>query len=139
MTKLAWLVVALLGAACSKSTGSEPPPATSAVAPAGAAAPAAKTAKDPATAKQMIAAGDAVIDVRTPEEFGDGHLPSATNLPVDQLASHLDQVAAMVGNDKTKPIVVYCASGGRASRAAAALQAQGYTDVVNGGGYDDLR
>ncbi len=134
MWKLALLATALFGAACSKSnSGSEAPPAATSV------AKPSTTSKDPATAKQMIAAGATVIDVRTPEEFGDGHLAAATNLPVDQVASHLDDVAKLVGNDKTKPIVVYCASGGRAGRAAATLKAQGYTHVVNGGGYDDLR
>jgi len=48
-------------------------------------------------------------------------------------------VDKLVGGDKTKPVVVYCARGGRAQKAKDQLDAAGYTHVVNGGGYDDLR
>ena len=44
----------------------------------------------------------------------------------------------LVGGDKAKPVVVYCASGARSRKAQQQLEAAGYTNVVNGGGYDDL-
>jgi phage shock protein E len=93
--------------------------------------------KDPAQAKQLIANGATVLDVRTPDEYKDGHLEQATNLPIQGF--DVGAVDKLVGGDKTKPVVVYCAKGGRAQKAKDALDAAGYTHVVNGGGYDDLR
>jgi phage shock protein E len=49
------------------------------------------------------------------------------------------EVEQLAEGDKTKPIVVYCASGGRAAKAKTQLDAAGYSNVVNGGGVDDLR
>lgn len=95
--------------------------------------------KDPATARSLIASGAVVIDVRTADEFAERHLASAVNLPVDELPGRLAEVDRLVGGDRTRPIVVYCAAGARAARAKARLEAAGYTNVVNGGGLDDLR
>jgi phage shock protein E len=87
----------------------------------------------------MVASGALVLDVRTPQEFGAGHLSTATNVPVDEVGARLAEVDALAHGDKAKPIVVYCAKGGRAARAKQMLEGAGYTNVVNGGGYDDLR
>jgi rhodanese-related sulfurtransferase len=127
------IVIALLTlmisiANCSRSESTQPP-ATSSV-PAG---------KDPAAARAMIAKGAVVIDVRTPEEFGGGHLPSATNIAVAEIGDRLDDVGKLVAGDKARPIVVYCAAGSRAAKAKKILEGAGYQQVVNGGGYDDLR
>ena len=131
---LAWsAIVALALAGCSKSEGAQPPQ------PAQTAAPTRPDpTKDPAAARKLIAEGAVVLDVRTPEEFADGHLPNATNIPHHRVAANIADVDKLVGADKTKPIVIYCASGGRASQARQALQAAGYSHVVNGGGFDDL-
>lgn len=94
------------------------------------------TAKDPVAAKQLVAAGAVVVDVRTPEEYAEGHVINAVNLPVQTFAAA--DVDKLTGGDKSKPVVVYCAAGKRAAKAKAALDAAGYTTVVNGGGYDDL-
>jgi phage shock protein E len=128
------LALALVLAACSRK---EPAPAATP----GSSAPAvtARPAKDPALARQMIGSGAVVIDVRTPEEYSGGHLSSATNLPIDAFADHLAEVDKLVAGDKDRPVVVYCAKGGRAARAKAQLEAAGYSHVVNGGGYDDLK
>jgi rhodanese-related sulfurtransferase len=93
--------------------------------------------KDPAAAKQLIAQGATVLDVRTPQEFAGGHIPQATNMPVEDLDPAA--VDKLLGGDKSKPIVVYCSKGGRAQKAKDKLEAAGYTHVVNGGGYDDLQ
>ena len=93
--------------------------------------------KDPAQAKQLIAQGATVLDVRSPDEYAGGHLPQATNVPIQSF--DVAAVDKLVGGDKSKPIVTYCAKGGRAQKAKDALEAAGYTHVVNGGGYDDLR
>jgi rhodanese-related sulfurtransferase len=116
-------------AACSKKSDAPPaPPAGHVAGP---------VHKDPAQAKQLIAQGATVLDVRSPDEFTGGHLPQATNMPVQSF--DVGAVDKLVGGDKSKPIVVYCAKGGRAQKAKDQLDAAGYTHVVNGGGYDDLR
>ena len=73
---------------------------------------------------------DAVIDVRSKLEFWMGHLPGATNVPVDRLPDGLDTL----GLTPTSRILVYCASGGRSAQAASVLKAAGYRNVVDGGG-----
>ncbi len=93
----------------------------------------------PAAAKRLNASGDAVIDVRTTDEFADGHVPGALNIPVAELERRMGEVATLVKADKTAAIVVYCASGSRASQAQQTLSAAGYARIVNGGGFDDLQ
>ncbi len=61
-----------------------------------------------------------VLDVRTPQEFAEGHVPGAVNVPYDQLASRLAEVP------KDKDVVLYCKSGRRAGIAADVLAANGY-------------
>lgn len=122
------MLVLLVLAACSKSTEQQPPPAHHIGGP---------VQKDPAAAKQLIQQGATVLDVRNPDEFAGGHIAQATNMPVTSLS--VAAVDTLTGGDKTKPVVVYCAKGGRAQKAKDALEAAGYTHVVNGGGYDDLR
>jgi phage shock protein E len=94
--------------------------------------------KDPAAARALIAAGATVLDVRTPDEFAQGHVPSAINIPVDALPGQLAEVGTLTHGDHNAPVVVYCASGARAATAARALTSAGYTHVVNGGGIDAL-
>ena len=131
-----FLVVAL--AACSRSEPAQTAqPAASGSAPAAEKKP--QVVKDPAKAKQMIAGGAVVLDVRTSDEFSGGHLPTATNVPIDDFQSRLPEVEQLAKGNKSQPIVVYCARGGRAQRAKQALEAAGYTNVVNGGGLDDLQ
>jgi phage shock protein E len=80
-----------------------------------------------------------VLDVRTPEEHEAGHLNGDVLIPVTELEARLAEVTTAVAGDKTKKVVVYCRSGGRAGRAKALLDANGFTNVVNGGGYDALK
>ena len=61
-----------------------------------------------------------VLDVRTPQEYAEGHVPGAVNVPHDQLASRLAEVP------KDKDVVLYCKSGRRAGIAADVLAANGY-------------
>ncbi|WP_228531016.1 MULTISPECIES: rhodanese-like domain-containing protein [Myxococcaceae] len=77
-------------------------------------------------ARAMVEAGAALIDVRTPEEFREGHVPGARNIPVQELARRL----AEVGPPGT-PVVVYCRAGARAASAAELLQRAGYPEVLN--------
>ncbi|MBL8992074.1 MAG: rhodanese-like domain-containing protein, partial [Spirochaetia bacterium] len=80
-----------------------------------------------------IKKGAKIIDVRTPEEFRLGHYPDAVNIPVDQIAGRISEL----GQDKSVPIVAYCASGGRSASALRTLVASGFTDVTNAGGLSD--
>ena len=73
-----------------------------------------------------------ILDVRTPGEFANGHLPNAQNLNVQD--TDFDAGAAKF--DKTKPVFVYCLSGGRSKTAGAKLRDMGYTNVYElQGGY----
>ncbi len=95
--------------------------------------------KDPAAARALIETGATVLDVRSPDEFAAGHVPNAVNVPVETVPSRLAEIEALVGSDRSKPIVVYCAAGGRAAKAKTALDEAGFTKVVNGGGFRDLK
>lgn len=97
------------------------------------------SAKQPALARTMIASGATVIDVRTAEEHAEGHLPNAHLVPIDELADRVGEVTKLVKSNKTAPIVVYCASGRRSTKAHQILSEAGFSQVVNGGGLDDLR
>ena len=133
-----WLVLVVGG--CSKSEKPAPKevPSAPAAAPVAPVAPVAK-AMDPEAAKTMISSGAVVIDVRTTEEFAEGHLPQAVNIPIEDWGTRISEVEKLAGNDKARPIVVYCAAGARAAKAKAQLDAAGYSRVVNGGGLDDLK
>lgn len=73
-----------------------------------------------------------VIDVRSPGEFGMGHVEGALNVPVEAFSP---QTVASVDalKDKNRTIIVYCASGMRSAYARTALMQMGYANVVNGG------
>lgn len=77
-------------------------------------------------ARQLVKAGAKLIDVRTPEEFAQSHLPGAVNLPLNDLGRRASSLGA-----KDKPIVLYCASGARSAAARSMLQGQGFTQVHN--------
>jgi phage shock protein E len=77
-------------------------------------------------AHEMVAAGAVLLDVRTPKEYQEGHLPGAINIPVDQVPAR----ASEVGPPSTA-VVVYCLSGGRSARAKSALEQLGFKSVLN--------
>jgi thioredoxin len=67
----------------------------------------------------------AIIDVRTPGEFAKGHLMNSINF--DWNGNKFDEQIA--GLDKSKPVFVYCLSGGRSSSAASKMRSEGFTTV----------
>lgn len=73
--------------------------------------------------RMMNDQGAVVVDVRPTSEFAAGHLPNARNIPSDDLARRLGELPA------GKPLIVVCASGNRAGKAAATLRAAGRQDV----------
>ena len=74
-------------------------------------------------ATRLINDGAVVVDVREPAEYAAGHVADARNIPVGQIGERAGELPA------NKPVIVVCASGSRATRAAAALRKAGRTDV----------
>ncbi|MDX6770779.1 MAG: rhodanese-like domain-containing protein [Elusimicrobiota bacterium] len=68
-----------------------------------------------------------LLDVRTPGEHAEARLTRSTLVPVDELAGRLSELPA----DKDKPILVYCAMGGRSARASQLLIEKGWKTVYN--------
>ena len=73
--------------------------------------------------------GAVLLDVRTLEEYREGHIPGSKNVPLQSL----DKATSLVNNQDT-PVFVYCHSGARSSQAVSALRRMGYTNVKNIGG-----
>ena len=84
--------------------------------------------------RAMAEGGAMLLDVRSPAEHASGHVFGSLNIPVQELAGKIGDLP----KDKTIPIIVYCASGMRSGTATTLLQASGYINVTNGGGYRDL-
>ena len=82
--------------------------------------------------KELIENGT-VVDVRSPQEFEGEHFPGAINIPLEQVSQKANELKEM-----PKPIIAYCRSGNRSGMAVSMLKQAGITDVVNGGGLDDL-
>jgi phage shock protein E len=74
-----------------------------------------------------------IIDVRSPGEFASEHLPEAINIPVEIIASKVEEIKSM-----NAPILLYCRSGARSGMATSILKQAGLTDVFNGGSVYDL-
>jgi phage shock protein E len=85
------------------------------------------------TIKEKIASGARIVDVRTPGEFSDAAYPGAINIPLATLPARMHELEPL-----TVPIVLYCASGARSGQAMRLLRQNGFTDVVNAGGLDDM-
>lgn len=80
------------------------------------------------------AKGRTFVDVRTPAEFSAGHLRDAQNIDV-QNASFDARISEL---PKDGSYLVYCRSGNRSAAAIARMKQLGFTDVVDGGAFDDL-
>lgn len=66
-----------------------------------------------------------VLDVRQPGEYEGGHIPGARLIPLAILTDSLDDI------DPARPVLVYCAIGGRSRIAAQTLAGKGYDHVIN--------
>ena len=73
--------------------------------------------------------GAILLDVRTAQEYGDGHIPGSKNIPLQVI----DKVTSLAENKDTV-LYVYCQSGARSRQATSMLQGMGYTNVNNIGG-----
>ena len=81
--------------------------------------------------------GNPIVDVREPEEFADGHIPGAVNIPLGRLEIDVNSHPAVVEREgetrslRERPVVLYCLSGGRSARAAATLRRLGFANPVS--------
>lgn len=84
-------------------------------------------------AKELLSAEEGIVllDVRTADEFSDGHIPNAVLLPYDAITA---SSAAKVIPSKKSKIIVYCRSGRRSAIAAQTLHDLGYESVADLGG-----
>ena len=82
--------------------------------------------------ENIIAEGALIIDVRTPEEFKEGHIEGSLNVPLDEIGK------AMAWLQKDVPTVVVCASGSRSAEAVMILKTNGFEKVYNGGSWNSL-
>lgn len=78
--------------------------------------------------------GAILLDVRTPQEYKTGHLPSALNIPLDRIALVQKRIY-----EKNTPIFVYCQSGARSAHAKRLLEELGYEKVTNIGGLTSMQ
>jgi rhodanese-related sulfurtransferase len=74
-----------------------------------------------------------ILDARRPDEFAEGHIPGAINVPNEEIGTA--EIVALP--DKSQLILVYCRSGRRSKEAAEKLVALGYTNIVEFGGILD--
>ena len=77
--------------------------------------------------------GYIILDVRTPEEFAEKHIPGALNIPNETIGT--EEIPELP--DKDQLILVYCRSGNRSKQASEKLVALGYTNIVEFGGIND--
>src|SRR5919108_1033224 len=92
---------------------------------------------DASRARDLLASDHpAVVDVRERDEWDEGHLPGAVHIPRGHLESRIEGAVP----DKSRPVLVYCASGNRSAFAAGTLGELGYDHVVSlAGGFTDWK
>lgn len=73
-----------------------------------------------------------IIDVRTYEEFADGHIKNSKNIPLQIIASKVNDIKKL-----NKPVIACCRSGMRSAQATSILKQNGI-DCINGGGWQSL-
>ena len=86
------------------------------------------------TAREWLRKGALVIDVRSPAEFQERHLPGVINIPLDRLGDEIARHAP----DKARPLLLHCRSGNRSSRGTSTLKKMGYQHVFNLGSYGQV-
>ena len=83
--------------------------------------------------KELLKNGAFIVDVRTKNEYKDGHIKGSINIPLDTLSSQLAKLK------KDKLIITCCASGMRSASAKSILKLKGYTAIYNGGAWTSLQ
>lgn len=83
--------------------------------------------------KELVQNGAQIIDVRSKEEFQDGHIRNAVNIPLQNLTNSFFKIK------KEKPVITCCASGIRSASAKSILKSNGFSNVYDGGGWTSLK
>lgn len=88
---------------------------------------------DAEVAAKLIAEGKVtIVDVRTKEEFSEGHLKDAKNIDITEPTFE----AELARLDKSQPVLVHCQAGGRSTRALPTFEKLGFTNIIHlDGGY----
>ncbi len=84
--------------------------------------------------KLINAESATIVDVRSPGEFAGGHVEGSINIPLDEVKSRVDEFKKM-----STPLILCCASGGRSGMAMAKLEAEGLSNLYNGGGWNQVQ
>ena len=66
-----------------------------------------------------------LIDVRTPAEYRDGHIPGVANIPLDELEKRIGEIP------KDKKVVLICRTGNRSAQGTKLLRSKGFSNVYN--------
>ncbi len=83
-------------------------------------------------AKLLEKGGVTVVDVRTKDEFSEGHLKDAVN--IDLLEPNFEEQLSKL--DKSKPVLVHCQAGGRSTRSLKLFEKLGFSQIIHlDGGY----
>lgn len=82
---------------------------------------------------ELIQNGATILDVRTKEEFAQGHINGSKNISVDKLPQNISKFK------KDATIITCCASGMRSASAKAYMSSNGFTNVHNGGSWMSLK
>ena len=69
-----------------------------------------------------------IIDVRTPGEYRDGHIPGVVNIPLDELEKRIGEIP------KDKKVVLICRTGSRSAQGTRLLRSKGFNNVYNSTG-----
>ena len=78
-----------------------------------------------------------LIDVRSPQEYKEGHLGLSINIPLYDLERDIDNI---LNKDKTKTIILYCQSGNRSNKALQILKDRNYKNLYQiEGGLDNIK
>ncbi len=80
----------------------------------------------------LINEGAFLVDVRTPAEFASGNVKGSINITLDQVSSNLNRFK------ENQNIVVFCRSGNRSGQAKSILEQNGFSNVTNGGTWQDI-
>ena len=77
--------------------------------------------------KKMLEKGALLLDVRSPQEFEEGHLENAISLPEYEIKEKANHILP----NKSQVMIVYCSTGHRSQKAQKTLQKLGYEKVYN--------
>jgi len=83
--------------------------------------------------KEVLKKDVFLVDVRTPEEYNEGTVKGAVNIPLDQLTNDLSKFKGK------QHIILFCRTGNRSGIAQKILKENGFENVYNGGGWKNLK